>query len=166
MSIYEEDSALIVGLMVDYYGMPSDWPGRLEPATQSPVVRAALTIERALTLDVSRNLGSDFDPSRFVPHVMIHEFEAILFSDCTAFAYSIGQPDLSVAFQRIRDLFDTPEEIDDSPDNAPSQRIKRLVPGYQKPLMGNLAALEIGLDSIRNDCPHFREWLVGLESLS
>ena len=159
------DSALIVGLMVDYYGMPPDWPGRLEATNQSPATRAALTIERALVQDVCEVLGSSFDPNRFVPHVMVHEFEAILFSDCTAFAAAIGQPDLTAALQEIRDQFDNPEEIDDSPDNAPSKRIRRLVPTYRKPLMGNLAVLEIGLDSIREDCPHFRDWLVGLEGL-
>ncbi|MEO7717517.1 MAG: DUF4276 family protein, partial [Capsulimonas sp.] len=36
-------------------------------------------------------------------------------------------------------------------------------PGYVKPLYGTLAALEIGLDTIREQCPHFRSWLERLE---
>ena len=31
--------------------------------------------------------------------------------------------------------------------------------------MGTLAALEIGLATIRADCPHFRKWLERLERL-
>jgi len=39
----------------------------------------------------------------------------------------------------------------------------RFVPYYEKPLLGILAVLEIGLDAIRRECPHFREWLARLE---
>ena len=159
------DPTLVVGIMVDYYGMPSNWPGRTEATNLSPASWAATTIEEALTEDVIQSLGDRFDPSRFVPYVMMHEFEAMLFSDCTAFASSIERPGLASAFQDIRDKFDNPEEIDDSPYSAPSKRIKTLVPGYEKPLMGNLAVLDIGLNRIREDCPHFREWLGHLEKL-
>jgi hypothetical protein len=37
---------------------------------------------------------------------------------------------------------------------------------YEKPLHGILAALEIGLDFIRNECRHFNNWLCQLESLN
>ena len=68
-------------------------------------------------------------------------------------------------FQRVRDEFTTPEDINDSPVSAPSKRIENLVPGYEKPLLGTLAVLEIGLDIIRTECPHFAAWLDKLESL-
>ena len=160
-----EDSDRAVGVMVDYYGMPTDWPGRIEATDLSPAGRAATTIEEALIEDISQVLGNNFDPSRFVPYVMMHEFEAILFSDCAASAASIGLPDLACALQGIRDRFENPEEIDDSPEGAPSKRIKKLVSGYEKPLMGNLAVMGIGLTRIREDCPHFRGWLGNLEVL-
>lgn len=44
-----------------------------------------------------------------------------------------------------------------------SKRIEGLVAEYQKPLLGVLAALEIGLESIRVACPLFNQWLVKLE---
>ena len=59
----------------------------------------------------------------------------------------------------------TPEEIDDSPDTAPSKRIQALIPGYRKPLSGTLAARAIGLPRIRSACPHFSDWLDRLENL-
>ena len=74
-------------------------------------------------------MGPGFDRSRFVPYVMMHEFEALLFSDCDAFARGIFRPELGTDFQRIRDAFDSPEEIDDSPITAPSKRIELLVAG-------------------------------------
>jgi hypothetical protein len=44
------------------------------------------------------------------------------------------------------------------------ERVEGLVQGYQKPLLGTLAVLEIGLANIRRECPHFREWLSRLEA--
>lgn len=158
-----EDSGRVVGVMVDYYGMPSDWPGRVEAADATVPGEMATTIERALAYDISRTLGDNFNLDRFAPYVMMHEFEAMLFSDCGAFAAAIGIADLESKFQEIRDEFETPEHIDDSPITAPSKRIQNLVPGYRKPVMGTLAALGIGMNKIREECSHFREWLECLE---
>ncbi|MDP2936062.1 MAG: DUF4276 family protein, partial [Dehalococcoidia bacterium] len=46
---------------------------------------------------------------------------------------------------------------------APSKRVLDLIPKYQKPLLGTLAVLEIGLDTIRKECPHFNDWVTRLE---
>jgi hypothetical protein len=94
---------------------------------------------------------------------MMHEFEGLLFSDCRRFAEGIGRPELCPKFQAIRDAFGTPEEIDDSPLTAPSKRVQSLVSGYDKPLLRTLAVLHIGLDTIRAECLHFRQWLDRLE---
>ena len=87
-------------------------------------------------------------------------------SDCAAFSHGIGRSDLEAGFRKIRAQFATPEEINDSPDTAPSKRVEALAPGYQKPLQGLLAVLEIGLARIRGECPHFDGWLKQLESLA
>ena len=107
-------------------------------------------------------MGSGFDHRRFIPFVMMHEFEALLFSDCEQFAIGIDRP--ASRFQKIRDSFPSPEAIDDSPVTAPSKQIEALVPGYEKPLLGALAALEIGLETMRVECPHFDCWVSRLES--
>ena len=108
-------------------------------------------------------MGGAFNPDCFIPYVMMHEFEAMLFSDCEGFGRGIGRVDLVQPLQAIRDQFAHPEEIDDSPHTAPSKRIEHLMLNYQKPLMGNLAALEIGIHAIRRECPHFEEWIERLE---
>jgi hypothetical protein len=110
-------------------------------------------------------VGSVFNLRRFVHFVVMHEFEGLLFSDCAAFSRGISRPELAGDFRSIREQFQTPEEIDDSPDTAPSKRVQALVPGYEKPLLGVLAVLEIGLARIREECPHFRAWLNRLETL-
>ena len=163
-----KDTGSFATTMVDYYGLPRSgqraWPGRSRASTL-PFPKKADAVEAALRVDVDREMGGGFDLNRFVPFVMMHEFEALLFSDCEQFGRGIGRPDLAASFQGIRDQFASPEEIDDSPETAPSKRVESLVAGYQKPFLGILAALEIGLDAMRRECPHFAMWLSRLEAL-
>ena len=164
----KEDQGCLATTMVDYYGLPQTgskaWPGRAAAGTL-PFAQKAATVEHALSADIYYELGEGFDPSRFIPFVVIHEFEGLLFSNCALFSQGIGRLDLADAFQAVRDEFGSPEEINDSPFTAPSKRVERLVQGYQKPLLGTLAILEIGLANIRRECPHFNEWLSRLEAL-
>lgn len=162
------DPDCVASTMVDYYAMPQSgqraWPGRAA-ASSAALLGRAEAVESALMADVGDQMGSGFDSRRFVPHVTMHEFEALLFSDCQAFGRAVGRVDLVPALEAIRGAFATPEEIDDSPVTAPSKRIETLFDGYQKPLHGNLAALEVGLNSMRAECPHFHRWLERLESV-
>jgi hypothetical protein len=164
----KEDRECIATTMVGYYALPQNnpdgWPGRALAATFGTAEEKGQCIEDAVRNDFAREMGDHFNPSRFVPFVVMHEFEGLLFSDCAAFSRSIYRPDLQPAFRAIREQFATPEEINDSADTAPSKRIRTLVPGYQKPLLGVLAILEIGLAGIRAECPHFDGWLKTLES--
>jgi hypothetical protein len=164
-----EDRPCTATTMVDFYRLPQGgegaWPGRAK-AVGVQALHKASCVEDALREDLAHHLGASFDPRRFVPFVVVHEFEGLLFSDCAAFAGAIGRPELESQFQEIRDEFSTPEDINDSADEHPSKRVEDLVPGYEKPFLGTLAVLEIGLDRIRAECPHFSRWLERLESLA
>jgi Domain of unknown function (DUF4276) len=155
--------------MVDYYALPATgfkaWPGR-ESANNLTHTNKAQEVESATALDISLALKIPLQFSRFIPYVVMHEFEALLFSDCQAFANGVGRAHLAPAFQNIKDQFGSPEEINDSPATAPSKRVEMLIPGYQKPFLGNLAALEIGLPKMRQECPRFAQWLANLEALA
>ena len=167
-NLLRQDTGLIVTTMVDYYGLPTRgagaWPGRAE-AVRLPLPGRAIHVENAIHSDVAASMGDSFNPARFVPYVMMHEFEAMLFSDCERFAQAIDHPELADNFQAIRDGFGTPEEINDSPVTAPSRRIGDLAPDYQKPVDGTAAVSAISLDTIRGECPHFGQWLGLLERL-
>jgi hypothetical protein len=65
-----------------------------------------------------------------------------------------------------REQFPTPEHINDNPLTAPSQRILGCCTGYEKPLHGSLIAMDIGLETIRHECPLFNRWLEQLTSLT
>lgn len=164
-----QDSLAYSTTLVDYYALPQSgpgaWPGRAAAANQVAALKAGI-VEDAIAADIKAEMGGDsFFPNRFIPFVMVHEFEGLLFSDCVAFTRAIGRPELAVAFQAIRDAFATPEEINDSPVTAPSKRVEGLIGNYEKPLMGTLGVLGIGLPRIRQECPHFDGWLLTLEAL-
>ena len=158
-----------MALLVDYYGLPvsasTGWPGRSQ-ATHLRVDQNALHVERSLKDAVDSDLGPGFDSRRFAPCIMLHEFEAMLFSDCRAFAVAIDREELEGSFQEIRDQFASPEHIDDSPETAPSKRIGSLMPEYSKPIDGIFAVSQIGLPRIRSECQHFSNWLSQLEALA
>ena len=126
------------------------WPARVG-ATSPTQIEAAM----------AKEIGS----GRFLPFVMMHEFEALLFSDCATFCRSIEQVGIEPQLSRIRAEFASPEKINDSPHTAPSKRILQLMPGYQKPLDGVNAARAIGLDRMRAECPHLNDWLERLVAL-
>ncbi|MFZ4624633.1 MAG: DUF4276 family protein [Rhodoferax sp.] len=162
----KEDAGCLSTTMVDFYALPQTgdraWPGRAKAAQLAFSVKAK-TVESALLADICHALGHGAEVCRFVPFVMMYEFEGLLFSDAAKLGRGMGRADLVPQFQAIREQFATPEEINDSPQTAPSKRILDLFPRYEKPLMGTLAVLEIGLDAIRQECPLFRAWIERLE---
>lgn len=163
----KDDKECISTTMVDYYALPANgpkaWPGRAN-ATNLPHAQKAQAVEQLLAQEISTALRVPTAKSRFIPYVVMHEFEALLFSDCDAFASAISREDIKVALHAIRNQFGSPEEINDSPQTAPSKRLEALIPGYEKPLLGTLAALEIGIDQMKGECPRFAGWLDRLEA--
>ena len=110
-------------------------------------------------------LEQDIGQRKFLAYFSLHEFEALLFVVPALIAKSIGGEDYTQELETVKSTFASPEEIDDDPLTAPSKRIKKYYPQYDKPFHGPLIALEIGLELIRAECPHFNEWLAKLEAV-
>ena len=163
------DQSAYVTTMVDFYAMPAGgsngWPGRMDANDLSTIPSKASRVQSAIFENMAGRFDPDYNLTRFIPFVLMHEFEALLFSDIPKFAEGIGQRSLEADLLGIRREFETPEHINDSPMTAPNKRISQLYPGYQKVLHGNLAALEIGLGVMRTECPMFGAWIDRLEKL-
>lgn len=150
--------------LIDFYGLPNEFPGKLEAMYKGNVGEKARMVSNSLLSQLKTEID-EYSLTRFIPYVQMHEFEGLLFSDPTALANGMDKPRLENGFASIRNRFSTPEHINDNPGAAPSKQIARLYPGYEKPTMGVLAALEIGLPKIRQECPLFSAWLARLETL-
>ncbi len=148
----------------DFYGLPEEFPGKTEASVKNTMNEKADELLTAMTMKLQEKLGAEA-MRRFIPYIQMYEFEGLLFSAADRLAIGISQPALEGKFKSIRNAFDTPEDINDSPATAPSKRILALYKGYEKPLHGSLAAIEIGLATIRAECPRFDNWLKRIEAL-
>lgn len=159
----KEDQGAYVTTLFDVYGMGYKYPGYEAYRTLAPLKKAS-ALEQAFKEDIERSSISVY---RFIPHFQLHEFEALLFANC-----AIAEEFLSLDYkfkpgvlQIIKDAFESPEHINDSPQTAPSKRIEAIIPNYQKKLDGILIAEAIGLETIKSECPHFGAWISQLEGL-
>jgi len=156
------DTTAYTTTMFDYYGLPKDFPGL--SSDDLPYSTRVNRIEQELALT--------FDESpRFTPYLQVHEFEALLFSDVetlhrTISALAGSSPLQLEELNQLVAQFETPEGIDDGPDTAPSKRLQKYFPGYQKVPFGELIAESIGLHTLRAACPHFDSWVTRLEALT
>lgn len=103
----------------------------------------------------------------FIPYVQLHEFEAFLLVNPAQL--KLYYPDQEMAINRLVKEIQglEPERINESPQSAPSKRIIQYLPAYegQKAQVGPSIAELIGLDTLRQACPHFDEWMKRLEAL-
>jgi hypothetical protein len=152
-----DTGASLVTTLIDYYGLPEDFPGKQTLTGGNPVERAR-HLERAWEAHYAAGL-------RFRAFFMVHEFEALLFADPSVLAATMNEPLRVRPLQAIRNSFPTPEDIDDNPATTPSARVSDLFPAYRKGLHGPLVTSRIGLDILRHECPHFHEWVDALETL-
>jgi len=146
---------MLVTTLIDYYGSPTDFPGMNTRPNGSPIQRVEY-VEAALL----QEFGS---PSNFIPFLMLHEFEALLFSSVDELPRVMTQMQNQPRFASVLDAFSSPEEINENPNTAPSKRIDSIFPSYRKGLHGPMIANRIGLEPMRAKCPHFAEWLGKLE---
>lgn len=151
--------------LLDYYGLPTAFPGKTDAGRCADSKGKLRLVIESLSGQVTKVLGEEAG-RRFIPYIQMYEFEALLFSQPQVLADILQQPGLAESFARIRQQFTTPEEINDSPQTAPSKRIQKLYKAYDKPVHPLLAAREIGLDTICRECHLFSDWLKRLEALA
>lgn len=155
-----EDRAAYLTTMFDLYKLPNDFPGIIQAQRFQDSYQKVSYLEQSLAADIADR--------RFIPYIQLHEFEGLLFSHVQALDEVLKSHhghSLLTQLQQIRDLFASPEEINDGETTAPSKRLQSLCPGYQKVLFGPLAAQRIGLARLRQECRHFHAWLATLEAL-
>jgi hypothetical protein len=157
------DAGAVATTLIDYYGLDGGFPGVADAKTKATSAAKAQAVQVAMAQAAHEQL--ELGPERFLPYVQMHEFEGLLFSDPDAFAVGIGKSALADKIRAITQAFSSPEDINDRPEKAPSKRIAYLMPGYDKPLHGVLAALQIELPQMRQACGLFNEWMLRLEAL-
>jgi hypothetical protein len=151
-----DTNAAGITTLIDYYGLPGDVPG-MSTRKGSPLARVE---------HVEKAIAGHFSDRRLRPFLMLHEFEAMLFTNIEKWEHRF---DDAAAIARLKNDVAglEPEGINETPQGAPSKRIlRRLREAYEKPFHGPDALNDIGLDAIRDACPHFAAWLIWADSLT
>jgi hypothetical protein len=159
----KQRSNTFLTLFVDYYGMKSDWPGHVE-AKQHPTSAGKARIINRRTKDrVNSLFANQNSDKRFIPYVAMYEFEAMLFSDPRILAEQLRIPQSRI--EPVLEECNEPENIDDSPQTAPSKRLEHLSSRFKKTTTGIAVLNATGLAKTRARCPIFNKWLTDIESL-
>jgi hypothetical protein len=154
-----QDAEAFVTTMFDLYALPADFPGKRDEGY--PVHGSGSEKSTFIELCLAEEIGM----VNLVPNLLVHEFEALLFTEPAKFSEWTDDEKVVGILQSVAALNATPEDINDGPLTAPSKRILKAMPSYQKTFHGPLIACEIGLDNIRLVCPHFDGWLTKIEAL-
>lgn len=151
------DSDAWVTTLLDFYGLPVDFPGAAQ-------ARAARTPNEGVELLEQSLLAAIEQPPRFIPFFAQHEFEAWYFSAPEKVAEHFDHAELESRLAQVAHSCGGPEQINHGADTHPSARLKALGVGFRK--TRDVSLLEkIGIPAIRNACPHFAQWLSRLEAL-
>ncbi len=148
-----------VTTMLDLYAFPRDFPDYDVHASIADPFERVTAFEQAM----KRHVGNE----RFIPHIQLHEFEALVLAKpeeiLEEFLDDRPERELSELLRDIHGL--KPEEVNQTKEGAPSKRLMRFIPGYDKRFMGPSITRRIGLSKLKATCPHFGAWLSTLEAL-
>lgn len=169
LALLKQERTSYVSTFFDYYGLPLNWPG-MPQAKEKRAREIAAIVEAAMRRAVESKMEASDDSSRFVPYVQMHEAEALLFSDTNIMASVFERRDLQAPLDRILQECVECEEINDHAETAPSKRIEKLFSAYRKGsgirAHAPMILKRIGVDRLRQACPHFNEWIAVLEGIS
>lgn len=150
MLLQSSQTDFVVTTFIDFFRIPNTMPEYHECVAKSDDMQRVEALEKAMNGNILDN--------RFFSYIQLHEFEALLFSDNKGFeSYFAGNE--AEQTSAIITAYENPEDINSSPEGAPSKRLLSIKPDYNKVLEGNLIALEIGIHTILEKCPRFAEWI-------
>lgn len=155
-ALLQDSSVSLVTMLFDFYGFPiirseKERETRAKPS-QTPIQR------------IEQRLKEEITHERFLPFLLLHEFEALLFVNP-----SISARELEIEEKHLLDIRKvfSPEEINDGPQTAPSKRIQgifqTLGKTYNKVSDGVFALCSTPIEEMIKECPHFGEWIERIE---
>jgi len=143
----------LVTTFFDYYKLPTSFPGFEIKSHSLTIYQKVEHLENCFRSDIAQD--------KFLPFIMIHEFEALLYTSPSITSRMLGIQEIDFQ-QNISTT--NPEEINDTYDTSPSHRIFKVKPDYKKTIDSYQILKEIGLKALREKCRHFNDWLTKIEN--
>jgi hypothetical protein len=162
----KEDTDTILTTFFDLYALDQAFPEFEESKKLNDVYQRVKYLEQAFKADIANE--NAMYANRFLPYIQPYEFEGLLFTDI-AKLIELEEPwhKSHQILLDVRNLFESPEHINDSYENKPSSRLinNLKIINYRKTRHGVLAIQSIGIDKLCAECKHFSEWYTSLSQL-
>ncbi len=147
--------------MFDLYALSPDFPGFQNGNADC----------YGLVKNIEMAFATDINCYRFIPYIELHEFETLVL--CNLEAIKGEYPLASKSIDKLnnewrKQYYNQAELVNTHWETAPSRRIIEALGNkyrYNKPKMGVIATSQKGIDSLRNECPHFNQWIAQLISI-
>jgi hypothetical protein len=156
--VYENN--VLVSTLIDFYALPKDFPKYEEAKTIVNRANRLAFLEKAIVEDLETEKGNSFP--NLLPYIQLHEFEALVFSSIDAIKSLYSNEDAKFnELEQIIAAYPNPEDINDSPQTAPSKRLKnnQLIRGYNKVNDGIMIIEEAGIETVLSKCLRFKTWV-------
>lgn len=152
------DSDAWVTTLLDFYGLPEDFPGYQAAIQPGDPRERVASLQEAFMAAVGH--------PRFVPFLALHELEAWVFTAPDVVAEHFGTPRLAARVRQVSEQAGNPELINLGDSSHPKARLQGMGTGYKESSDGPTLLEKIGIEAIRDACPHFAAWLTRLEALA
>lgn len=154
----KQEKEIVVSSMLDYFRLPNSFP------QYNDALKIPNSVERANFLEAAMKV--DIEHHRFLPYLQLHEFEALLFTDLRGFEYCRFPDKPMKQIEAIMEAYENPEDINNHPDTAPSKRLLKIIPAYEKVVHGNIIVQENGFHQLLEKCPRFSQWVEKLKIMA
>jgi len=162
----KQDTTAFVTTFIDLYGLhkPELFPNWNEALIlkRNPYQRV-IKLEQGMSDALPENLRH-----RFIPNIILHEFEGLLFNDLSHFENQFNENEFrnKTALINVLNDFNNPELINETKENSPSHRLENVIfNNFKKTIHGIQIAESIGLIRLRQKSIHFNDWIKRLESI-
>ncbi|WP_339815340.1 DUF4276 family protein [uncultured Imperialibacter sp.] len=160
-SRYQANSDVFISTMIDLYAFPKQG-NTIYDEEIKPISNAR---EKVLLLE--RKFSDRIAFRNFIPYIQLHEYESLIMSKPDSLLSFFTDKTKEIENLTIEVSKMSPEDINETPEGAPSKRIIKHIPLYkrQKTTAGVAATADIGLPFLRQRCPHFDDWITKLENV-
>jgi Domain of unknown function (DUF4276) len=136
---------VVVTSIIDFFKLPTDFP--------------SYSIDSNRISEIESAIHSEFENHPdFIPYIQKHELEALMFSEMTGFEFVIDSIDSLEEINQIMISYPNPEDINNSPQTAPSKRLENIFK-YDKTFHGDLIFEMMDIKRIIEKCPRFASWI-------
>ncbi|WP_421921110.1 DUF4276 family protein [Marinifilum sp.] len=136
---------VLVTSLIDFFKLPTDFPSFKNDSNR---------IE-----EIEKGILEDFDSNpNLIPYIQRHEVEALMYSNMDGFELVMDDEDQLEKVQQIMDEYPNPEDINNSPETAPSKRLQGIF-NYDKTGDGEMIFEMVGIQAMLDKCPRFAKWI-------